>query len=148
MDNVDAWGNLLLGHMTSTPTFTAVCSSDVGVSTTQYATQNSNTLMCNISWQADACVGRCSARWLCVCTLQTACCPVAVLRAPPAIPPSTIMVLTLLPCLSYLSSRLEDYAKRGNEPIEDEVQIYTWPDATLRELADLIAEVRLEARGR
>lgn len=44
--------------------------------------------------------------------------------------------------------RLEDYAKRGHEPVDDEVQIYTWPDATLRELADLIAEVRPEARGR
>lgn len=46
------------------------------------------------------------------------------------------------------SCRLEDYAKRGHEPVDDEVQIYTWPDATLRELADLVAEVRPEARGR
>ncbi|KAF8059115.1 hypothetical protein HT031_005287 [Scenedesmus sp. PABB004] len=43
--------------------------------------------------------------------------------------------------------RLEDYAKRGCEP-SDELQVYTWPDATLRELADLVKEVRPDARGR
>jgi histone deacetylase complex subunit SAP18 len=32
------------------------------------------------------------------------------------------------------------YAKRGQEP-EGELQIYTWPDASLRELADLIMDV-------
>lgn len=31
----------------------------------------------------------------------------------------------------------EDFAVRGKEP-KDEVQIYTWKDATLRELADLV----------
>lgn len=43
--------------------------------------------------------------------------------------------------------RLEDFMRRGNEP-KEEVQIYTWPDATLRELADLVKEVKPEARGR
>ena len=41
--------------------------------------------------------------------------------------------------------RLEDYARRGQEP-KGEVQIYTWPDANLRELTDLIKEVQVEAR--
>lgn len=41
--------------------------------------------------------------------------------------------------------RLEDYARRGQEP-KGEVQIYTWPDASLRELTDLIKEVQVEAR--
>ena len=31
----------------------------------------------------------------------------------------------------------EDFAVRGGEP-KDEVQIYTWKDATLRELTDLV----------
>lgn len=31
----------------------------------------------------------------------------------------------------------EDFAIRGKEP-KDEVQIYTWKDATLRELTDLV----------
>ncbi|KAF3790974.1 Histone deacetylase complex subunit [Nymphaea thermarum] len=33
----------------------------------------------------------------------------------------------------------EDFAVRGKEP-KDEVQIYTWKDATLRELTDLIGD--------
>jgi 3-phenylpropionate/cinnamic acid dioxygenase small subunit len=41
--------------------------------------------------------------------------------------------------------RLEDYARRGAEP-KDEVQVYTWPDATLRELTDLVKEVQPAAR--
>lgn len=41
--------------------------------------------------------------------------------------------------------RLEVYARRGQEP-KDEVQIYTWPDATLRELTDLVKEVQPAAR--
>lgn len=41
--------------------------------------------------------------------------------------------------------RLEDFARRGQEP-SGEVQIYTWPDATLRELTDLIKEVQPDAR--
>ncbi|KAE8711104.1 Histone deacetylase complex subunit SAP18 [Hibiscus syriacus] len=40
----------------------------------------------------------------------------------------------------------EDFAVRGKEP-KDEVQIYTWKDATLRELTDL-AEVAPAARRR
>ncbi|KAK3028564.1 hypothetical protein RJ639_039255, partial [Escallonia herrerae] len=38
-----------------------------------------------------------------------------------------------------------DFAIRGKEP-KDEVQIYTWMDATLRELTDLVKEVAPEAR--
>ncbi|KAL5748624.1 hypothetical protein ACOSP7_025667 [Xanthoceras sorbifolium] len=41
----------------------------------------------------------------------------------------------------------EDFALRGKEP-KDEVQIYTWKDATLRELTDLVKEVAPEARRR
>lgn len=37
----------------------------------------------------------------------------------------------------------EDFAVRGKEP-KDEVQIYTWMDATLRELTDLVREVSLK----
>jgi hypothetical protein len=42
--------------------------------------------------------------------------------------------------------RLEAFAKRGSEP-EGELQIYTWPDASLRELADLISDVTPEAQN-
>ncbi|XP_062155972.1 histone deacetylase complex subunit SAP18 [Alnus glutinosa] len=38
-----------------------------------------------------------------------------------------------------------DFAVRGKEP-KDEVQIYTWKDATLRELTDLVKEVAPAAR--
>lgn len=41
---------------------------------------------------------------------------------------------------------LEDYAARGKEP-QDEVQMYTWTDATLRELTDLVKEVQTSARN-
>ncbi|KAG7998268.1 hypothetical protein I3843_01G250400 [Carya illinoinensis] len=39
----------------------------------------------------------------------------------------------------------EDFAVRGKVP-KDEVQIYTWKDATLRELTDLVKEVAPAAR--
>ncbi|KAL9246770.1 hypothetical protein vseg_020264 [Gypsophila vaccaria] len=42
---------------------------------------------------------------------------------------------------------VEDFAIRGKEP-KDEVQIYTWKDATLRELTDLVKEVSPNARRR
>lgn len=42
---------------------------------------------------------------------------------------------------------VEDFAIRGKEP-KDEVQIYTWRDATLRELTDLVKEVAPAARRR
>ena len=44
--------------------------------------------------------------------------------------------------------RQDAYAVRGKEPVEDEVQIYTWMDATLRELSDLIKEASPAARER
>ncbi|KAM7472137.1 hypothetical protein LguiA_010320 [Lonicera macranthoides] len=40
-----------------------------------------------------------------------------------------------------------EFQVRGKEP-KDEVQIYTWMDATLRELTDLVKEVAPEARRR
>ncbi|TMW85102.1 histone deacetylase complex subunit SAP18 [Solanum lycopersicum] len=42
---------------------------------------------------------------------------------------------------------VNEFAVRGKEP-KDEVQIYTWMDATLRELTDLVKEVAPEARRR
>lgn len=36
--------------------------------------------------------------------------------------------------------QLEEYRVRNQEP-KSEVQIYTWADATLRELTDLVKEV-------
>ena len=46
-----------------------------------------------------------------------------------------------LRCLSFLQigghHANEDFAVRGKEP-KDEVQIYTWKDATLREITDLV----------
>mmetsp|Transcript_6379 Transcript_6379/g.14166 ORF Transcript_6379/g.14166 Transcript_6379/m.14166 type:complete len:192 (-) Transcript_6379:895-1470(-) len=44
--------------------------------------------------------------------------------------------------------RLDAFAVRGKEPSEAEIQIYTWMDASLRELSDLIKEVQPRARGR
>ncbi|XP_065864805.1 histone deacetylase complex subunit SAP18 isoform X3 [Euphorbia lathyris] len=41
----------------------------------------------------------------------------------------------------------DDFAVRGKEP-KDEVQIYTWKDATLRELTDLVKEVAPASRRR
>ncbi|CAI0470552.1 unnamed protein product [Linum tenue] len=41
----------------------------------------------------------------------------------------------------------EEFQIRGKEP-KDEVQIYTWMDATLRELTDLVKEVAPAARRR
>lgn len=40
---------------------------------------------------------------------------------------------------------VSEFAERGREP-KDEVQIYTWTDASLRELCELVKEVRPEAR--
>ena len=37
--------------------------------------------------------------------------------------------------------RLEEFAPPGEEP-DGELTMYTWPDATLRELTDLVKEVR------
>ena len=41
--------------------------------------------------------------------------------------------------------RLEEFVRVRTAELDDEVQIYTWPDATLRELSDLVKEVN---RGR
>jgi Sin3 associated polypeptide p18 (SAP18) len=37
--------------------------------------------------------------------------------------------------------RLEEFVRVRTAELDDEVQIYTWPDATLRELSDLVKEV-------
>ena len=42
---------------------------------------------------------------------------------------------------------LDAFAVRGKEPVDDELQIYTWPDVTPRELADLVKDVAPEARA-
>uniref|UniRef100_A0A7S1WME7 Histone deacetylase complex subunit SAP18 n=1 Tax=Alexandrium catenella TaxID=2925 RepID=A0A7S1WME7_ALECA len=42
---------------------------------------------------------------------------------------------------------IEAFAVRGKEPVDDELQVYTWPDVTLRELADLVKDVAPEARA-
>lgn len=44
--------------------------------------------------------------------------------------------------------RAEDFAERGKEPVKDEVQIYTWKDASLKELTELIKGVKSSARAR
>ncbi|CAE7529276.1 unnamed protein product [Symbiodinium pilosum] len=41
---------------------------------------------------------------------------------------------------------IQAFAERGKEPVHDELQVYAWPDVTLRELADLIKDVAPEAR--
>merc|ERR1719401_3075224 len=41
---------------------------------------------------------------------------------------------------------LEAFAERGKEPMDDELQVYTWPDVNLRELSDLVKDVAPEAR--
>mmetsp|Transcript_49918 Transcript_49918/g.118908 ORF Transcript_49918/g.118908 Transcript_49918/m.118908 type:complete len:163 (+) Transcript_49918:63-551(+) len=42
---------------------------------------------------------------------------------------------------------IEAFAVRGKEPTDAELQVYTWPDVTLRELADLVKDVAPEARA-
>lgn len=50
-------------------------------------------------------------------------------------------------CRMHGHHRLEEYG-RGRQPVNDEVDVYTWRDASLRELSDLIKEVNLECRRR
>ena len=40
----------------------------------------------------------------------------------------------------------EAFAEHGNEPVNDELQVYSWPDVTLHQLADLVKDVVPEAR--
>eukprot|EP00427_Karlodinium_veneficum_P041646 CAMPEP_0169264258 /NCGR_PEP_ID=MMETSP1016-20121227/44960_1 /TAXON_ID=342587 /ORGANISM="Karlodinium micrum, Strain CCMP2283" /LENGTH=137 /DNA_ID=CAMNT_0009347469 /DNA_START=53 /DNA_END=462 /DNA_ORIENTATION=+ len=42
---------------------------------------------------------------------------------------------------------LSSFSERGKEPVDDELQVYTWPDVTLKELADLVKDVAPEARS-
>jgi len=44
--------------------------------------------------------------------------------------------------------RAEDFDRRVKVLATEEVQIYTWKDATLRELTELIKEIHQGARGR
>jgi hypothetical protein len=76
------------------------------------------------------------------CSIQASSAEAVIMLSPPSslhLPPSTHHCCCLSP------ARLEAYAKRGAEP-PGEVQVYTWPDATLRELAELVKEVRPDAR--
>merc|ERR1719491_503245 len=41
---------------------------------------------------------------------------------------------------------LEAFSVRGKEPVDSELQVYTWPDVTLRELVDLVKDVEPAAR--
>merc|ERR1719356_46953 len=43
---------------------------------------------------------------------------------------------------------IEAFQERGNEPVDSELQVYTWPDVTLRELVDLVKDVEPAARNR
>ena len=63
-------------------------------------------------------------------------------RRPPQVCPLLLRVFTR----RGGHHRLEEFARRGREP-EDEVIMYTWPDATLRELSDLVKEVRHMSLG-
>ncbi|GLE04069.1 hypothetical protein PINS_up012980 [Pythium insidiosum] len=48
-------------------------------------------------------------------------------------------------CNEGAHHRREDYENMDKQPISNELHIYTWPDATLRELADLIQDAKPEA---
>ena len=54
---------------------------------------------------------------------------------------------SIIACLTVQNGahhQIGEYQVRGQEP-KEEVQIYTWADATLRELTDLVKEVRIPA---
>lgn len=53
---------------------------------------------------------------------------------------------SLIPLQQGKHHDLEEYRVRNQEP-KSEVQIYTWADATLRELTDLVKEVILFPRS-
>lgn len=73
--------------------------------------------------------------------------------APPMRPPVTVDREKTCPLLLRVFTKhgahhkVEEFAERGKEP-KDEVQVYTWKDATLRELTDLVKEVAPLARRR
>ncbi|KAH7426678.1 hypothetical protein KP509_10G012200, partial [Ceratopteris richardii] len=77
--------------------------------------------------------------------------PIPLPRAPPQRPSITVDREKTCPLLLRVFTRtgghhtVEDFAVKGKEP-KDEVQIYTWRDATLRELTDLVKEVAPAAR--
>ncbi|CAN1308338.1 Histone deacetylase complex subunit SAP18 [Linum perenne] len=72
-------------------------------------------------------------------------------RGPPPLPP--VDREKTCPLLLRVFTKIgghhgkEEFQVRGKEP-KDEVQIYTWKDATLRELTDLVKEVAPAARKR
>ncbi|KAL7688207.1 putative Sin3 associated polypeptide p18 [Plasmopara halstedii] len=43
-------------------------------------------------------------------------------------------------------NRAEAFEELDNKPIANELHIYTWPDATLREIADLVQDSNADAR--
>jgi len=44
--------------------------------------------------------------------------------------------------------RVEDFDRRGREPTQDEIAIYTWKDASLRELTELLMSAVPAAKAR
>ena len=53
---------------------------------------------------------------------------------------------SLLPADMLTRCRKEDFAARGSEPVDDEVHLHTWMDASLRELADLVKQAHEPCR--
>ncbi|CAJ0758928.1 20386_t:CDS:2, partial [Entrophospora sp. SA101] len=56
----------------------------------------------------------------------------------------TVPFLLRMFCRPSYHHRPDDYTPE-RLPIDDEVQIYTWKDATLKEIANLIKEVNQDA---
>ncbi|KAF4675313.1 Histone deacetylase complex subunit sap18 [Perkinsus chesapeaki] len=42
----------------------------------------------------------------------------------------------------------DDFARQDQLPVDEELQVYTWPDASLREISDLIEDILPESRSR
>jgi len=74
-------------------------------------------------------------------------------QQPPPPPQPKIDRTKICPLLLRVYIQLDEhhaassFAVRGSEPNEDSIVCYTWPDATLRELAGLIQQVNPEARS-
>lgn len=81
--------------------------------------------------------------------------PPSIVHQPPAVIPrepevdrekTCPLLLRVFPLVGG-HHKLDAYARRGELP-PGEVQMYTWVDATLRELTELVQQVRHEARTR
>jgi Sin3 associated polypeptide p18 (SAP18) len=51
-------------------------------------------------------------------------------------------------CKTNEHHSLESFSSTESLPSSDEVQVYAWPDSTLREIADLVRDVVDEAKGK